>query len=322
MNLPTSKPIALPKLSERAQLGLVFGIAMFCGLAASLAVYRFLKDKERAMRDNPAAMSTSPVIVARQDLAPGTAVGRLSVEVADWPKNHEPPHSFSSVDRVAGRHVLTRIYRGEPIVETRLVPDGEHGGLSVRIPEGMFAMSVKVSPEIGVSGFIQPGNRVDVFATVKLTRAEPLTKLVLQNILVLAVGHEIESKDQNPDDVTTVTLALTPEEAEKLAAAKSEGDLVLALRNIKDKQLYETPGFSSAELVKERTVRQGGAVASSSESGTPGPEATSGPGKAKPAAGGKDKTEVAAQPATPQPKYQVVELIEAGKPSEFKFKNE
>ncbi len=315
-----------PKMTERAQLGVVISIALVCGLAASVATFRFLKDKERLIKTGAEHVAVATVVVARQDLEAGTVIGRLSLETASWPSESQPSKSFKDIDQVVGRQVLSKIFRGEPVVESRLLAQGEHGSLPYRIPDGLLGISVKVTPEIGVSGFIQPGNRVDVIATVKVQRGEPVTKLVLQNILVLAVGHEIDEKDKKPEDVATVTVAVSPEEAEKLTASLHEGHLVLALRSVRDKRVYETPGFSNSELVKIHR-RSAQATAQAEAEGQDGDSASAGQQpawqerlkqlKAK-QKGGKN---VAQTPPVDQSKVKVVELIEAGNVSEVKFNN-
>src|SRR5438309_358913 len=98
MNAPTqnaeTKGLELPKLPERAQLIIVVTIALLCGLAASIATFRFLRERERLLASGPAKPTTMPLVVARQDLEPGNEVGQLNVEVIEWPREHEPPKGF------------------------------------------------------------------------------------------------------------------------------------------------------------------------------------------------------------------------------------
>jgi pilus assembly protein CpaB len=300
----------------------VLGVALLFGLMASIATFRVLRGRQASGAGGSAA--TIAVVVARQDLTPGTSINRLNLDTAPWPREHVPPQSFEQVDDVVGRQVSGKIFRGEPIVASRLLAQGEAGGLNFRIPDGMLAMSLKVSPEIGVSGFIQPGNRVDVITTVKVQRREPMTKLVLQNILVLAVGHEIDEKDDKPEEAPTVTLAVTPEQAEKLAASKSEGSIVLALRNVKDQRLYETPGFTTADLVKirpaRRTTESAAKEPADDEAESIEDRAAATLAKAK-ARASKRRGAAAEQAVAPvaEQKVKVVELIQAGTRSEVKF---
>jgi pilus assembly protein CpaB len=127
------------------------------------------------------------------------------------------------------------------------------------------AMGVKVDKVVGVSGFIHPGNRVDVLVTLSRgERAhEPMTKIVLENILVLATGTELEKsgKQEKPQQVDVITLEVTPEEGEKLALAATEGKLQLALRNYSDTANSETkgttiPGLLSRTEAPKATVKK------------------------------------------------------------------
>jgi pilus assembly protein CpaB len=321
--------------SEKTQLAVVLGVAVLFGLIASLATFRFLREKERAVTTGADA-PMAQLVVARQDLSAGSTINRLNLETIPWPREHVPLKSFQDMDQVVGRQVTGKIFRGEPIVESRLVAQGEAGSLQFRIPDGYLAMSMKVSPEIGVSGFIEPGNRVDVITTIRVQRGEPVTKVVLQNILVLAVGHEIEEKDNKPDEAPTVTMAVTPEQAEKLAAAKSEGTVVLALRNLRDQKFYDTPGFSSAELIKVRRVLTKAPSAGDEDdeeelAGEDEEEASAADSDAvakaraalakRRARKGKGKGQEAA-PADGERKVRVVELIQAGTVSEVKFQGQ
>jgi pilus assembly protein CpaB len=322
------KRLAIPRLSQQAQLAVVFGVAIACGTMASVAAVRFLRGQAQAIRERAAAMTpappaTIPVVVARQELAPGAVLERSALRLVEWPAGGEPRGSVSRLDELVGRRIKTKVFPGEAVVEMRLVPRGEQGGLQVRIPEGMRAVSLKVDPEIGVSGFITPGSRVDVLATMSVDRDERLTKVVLQHIQVLAVGQEIEYEDDQPTDATTVTLAVSPEEAEQLALARSEGKVMLALRNLQDSHIAETPGFSLLELTKLRPLHQ-------EQESLPEPlqERSAGSHQEPMVESTPHETTAEGKPAAaepeeptppPPPRYHVVELIEGKTISEAKF---
>lgn len=319
-------PFAAVRLSPSVQLALVVTIALTSGVMASVGAYRFLTDRAKAAASHSVGSLTS-VVVARQDLSAGDTVGPGMVEIVPWPMGHHPAQSFSSLEEAQGRVIKTAIFRGEPLVDSRLVPQGERAGLQVRIPPGLLAMSVKVDPEIGVSGFIQPGNRVDVVATMRIPGASPITKVVLQHLLVLAVEHQIEQHDEHPTDATTVTLAVTPEEAEKLALASREGAIMLALRNLRDEHQHETPGFSVAELARLRpnfnaeasnvpAVYAPSMPALRPATHVPAPE----PASAQEAVATAPDQLAAPIPAPlPTPRYHVIQLIEGESTSEVKF---
>src|SRR5262245_6016394 len=119
------------------------------------------------------------------------------------------------------------------------------------IPEGMRAMSVRVDDVTGVSGFITPNSRVDVLVA-RAPGGEgnegQRSKLVLQDIPVLAIGKSIAQTQDKPVEVPTVTLLVSPEDAERLTLATRYEPVRLALRNYSDNQLVGTPGLSTATL--------------------------------------------------------------------------
>jgi pilus assembly protein CpaB len=120
------------------------------------------------------------------------------------------------------------------------------------IPEGFRALSVRVNDVIGVAGYVLPGTKVDVVATVNPTQNQPdiTSKVILTNVLVLAAGTKIEQDEKNkPIQVSVVTLLVNPDEAEKLALASTEGKIQLALRNPLDKTAPPTYGIKPAVLM-------------------------------------------------------------------------
>jgi pilus assembly protein CpaB len=143
----------------------------------------------------------------------------------------------------------------EPITEARLAPEGTAGGLSAVIPEGYRAMTVKVDDVVGISGFIMPGTLVDVVVVIdpaeKAGMQDPISKIVLQNIKVLANGQNIDKpeSEREANSVKAVTLLVTPEQAEKLALAASEGKLQLVMRNSIDQGDERTTGINKRGLL-------------------------------------------------------------------------
>lgn len=154
------------------------------------------------------------------------------------PKSSLPEGAFRRLDQVVGRIAITPIRVREPITNIKLAPEGVGAGLSLVIPEGYRAMTVKVDDGVGVSGFIMPGSFVDVvvfiFAASRQGGADPgpISEIVLQNIKVLASGAKIDSPEnqRQPSGVKAVTLQVTPQQAEKLVLAAIKGKLQLVMR--------------------------------------------------------------------------------------------
>jgi pilus assembly protein CpaB len=143
----------------------------------------------------------------------------------------------------------------------KLAPAGVGAGLSAVIPEGYRAMTVKVDDVVGVSGFIMPGSFVDVVAIIIPPAQQggeakdPISKIVLQNIKVLASGAKIDSPDnqREPTSVNGVTLQVTPEQAEKLVLAANQAKLQLVMRNYGDQEATKTGGANRTTLLSGET---------------------------------------------------------------------
>ncbi len=148
--------------------------------------------------------------------------------------------------------------RHEPILPGKLASKEAGSGLPPIIPAGKRAMSVRVNEVIGVAGYVLPGTHVDVVATASASnRTEDMTsKVVLSNVEVLAAGTRLEqdSKDSKPMQVTVVTLLVTPDEAERLTLASTEGKIQLALRNPLDLESPETAGVKPGDAARHRSA--------------------------------------------------------------------
>ena len=198
-----------------------------------------------------------PVLVAKTDIGWGTRLNAEMVTTAPYFKEALPPNYVTKVEDVAGRIVITPIRSGEPVVKHRLAPqDIRTGGVSAILKEGHRAIAVKGDKVIGISGFVKPGDKVDVLVSVRSNRGSndtEKTKIVLQNILVLATGTQVESgSDGKPHEVDVYTLEVTPDQAEKLTLAANEGKIQLALRGLIDSEEVETEGATIASTLALR----------------------------------------------------------------------
>ena len=237
-------------MNRKRILGIV-GFAICLALVASLGAYRFLSEKNQMAES--AKLQTVGVAVAVVDIPLGTTINSNQIGVSLWPRNLYPKDAFTTAVPVVGRVAMRDFLRGEPVVESKLVPkDKSSGLLSLKVPAGMRAFTVKVNEVVGVGGFIVPDSRVDVVVTTAVSpqrQQEQVAKTFLQNILVLAAGQVVEQKDNKPVTVNTVTLAVTPDESEKLALASNDGKIQLVMRNFADAQKVETPGSDKGGLL-------------------------------------------------------------------------
>jgi pilus assembly protein CpaB len=223
---------------------------LLLAVLAGVGAYKFLSGQSRVAEQ--ARLQTVGIVVAQVDIPLGSTINPNQVAVSAWPKDNFPKDAIADSKVVAGRVALRDFLRGEPVVESKLVPLNKPTGLlSLKVPSGMRAFSIKVNEVVGVGGFIVPDSRVDVVVTTPPTpnSQEKVAKIFLEDIRVLAAGQVIEQKENKPVTVNTVTLALLPEEAEKLALAGNDGIIQLVMRNFADNVLVMTGGSSKGRLL-------------------------------------------------------------------------
>jgi pilus assembly protein CpaB len=146
-----------------------------------------------------------------------------------------PPGTFTSFQDVEDRWVQVKMLQDEPIVDRKLAPKGSPAGMIARIPEGMRAFAIEVNEQTGVSGFVLPDHRVDVIYNENNAGGKPQAETILEDVLVLASGTVFTRPEDRSIQAHTVTLAVTPDQVDKLVAARSKGGLLsLSLRGIND----------------------------------------------------------------------------------------
>ncbi|MDP3911214.1 MAG: Flp pilus assembly protein CpaB [Gemmatimonadales bacterium] len=224
-------------------------VAVVLAVAAGGSVYLYLKGMPTAATAGEQVMETVPVVVASKDLTFGTLLKEHELSVVNFPKESVPSGSYSSLDSVLNQTTKVFVVAGEPILASKLSSIG--GGLSVRIPSHMRAMSVKIDEVTGVSGFVLPGDRVDVVVTVENVAGTnvAVTKTILQDIEVLAAGTKTETHNNRNITVQTATLVIDPDGAEKLALGVHQGKVHLSLRNPVDHQLTEARSTDTRDML-------------------------------------------------------------------------
>jgi pilus assembly protein CpaB len=206
--------------------------------------------------DEQGQLGTTKIAVAAIDIEIGSRLTPALIRMADWPSASVPANAITDATKAVDRVVKISVQRGEPILETKLAPEGTKGGLSAVVAPGNRAMTVRVNDVIGVAGFALPGNYVDIIVNTQQegraqspTSDTSISKIVLEHILVLAVAQEANRDDTKPKVVTAVTLEVTPGEAEILDLARSVGTLSLVLRNQVDPKLAQTAGANKSLLL-------------------------------------------------------------------------
>jgi pilus assembly protein CpaB len=225
----------------------MIGISIFAALAAVWIAARWVSQETN--------IRTGKVVVANADIDIGSKLTGPMVRVADWPIGSVPAGAVSDASKIIDRVILINLQRGEPVLDSKLAPEGAKAGLSAIVAKGKRAITVKVNEVVGVAGFALPGNYVDVMVNTQDEAAKgadkdnSLSKIVLERILVLAVAQETSTDANKPKVVSAVTLEVTPEEAEKLDLARSVGNLSLVLRNQVDQDAVKTVGTTKAKLL-------------------------------------------------------------------------
>lgn len=275
-------------------------ILMFAFVVASLCSYVVYRIAGK--QANAAKPPTSRIMVAARNLEIGTVIKESDLRQGEW-VGTPSRNMMVAKEGVLGRGVISKVYEGEPILDSRLAPAGSGGGMAATIPAGMRACAVKVDDVVGVSGFVVAGMRVDVLISGTAPGAPvnsgPKVKTVLQNIEVLSAGTNIQKDNEGkPVQVPVVNLLVTPEQAEVLSLASSQTHIQLVLRNPLDLDTTKTPGVAMSSLFSDGSAP------------SPRPQAT----EVK-----VPKSIVPVAPALVQPRVYLVEVMNGPKKSEEKF---
>ena len=239
-------------MKKQHRTWIVLIVAIATAALGSYGVYRAVLQ----MPVREVEVASMQVVVAAQPLAMGTRLHPNHLRLVAWPSRNPVPGAFSDPKELVDRGVISPIGENEPITMSKVASLEAGAGLPPVIPEGMRAISVKVNEVIGVAGFVVPGTIVDVLVTVRPTNAaqdEPMTRTVVSKVQVLTAGTKYDqekSKTGEPIPTSVVTLAVLPEDAERIALASNEGKVTLALRNPLDVNSTDTRGIKLAALMR------------------------------------------------------------------------
>ena len=240
-----------------------FGVALLLGLVTSILVFSWLQNEKNRLMAAPILLNKNvQVLVANADLPWGTKLTPEMMQMQEFPLGAIPEGHFTSLEAIKDRVILVDLKRNELLLESKLAPLGTtNGGVAAVTDINKRAMSVKVDDVIGVAGFIKPNDRVDVMVTIEPEggkQANMMSKMILENVKVLAAGTQMErkGKDEEPKQVTVITVEVDVEEAEKLALASTQGRLRLALRNPLNKEHVLTKGANVGALLSSYRPKQ------------------------------------------------------------------
>lgn len=237
---------------RRLRPWLILILALVTGGTAGVLALRYLRQYTPPLA---AETRSGFVAVATRQLPVGTLLQPTDVRLVEWPGAIMPSGYIATTEAAVGRGLITPVQENEPLLETKLAPTGVGGGLPVLIDDGMRAVSVRVDDVVGVAGFVLPDTRVDVLLTMESPSGEPTTEVILQKVRTLAAGQEVQrDRDGKPRAVPVITVAVTPEQAETLALASSQGRIQLALRNALDTATVSTSGARMGTLLGRPSV--------------------------------------------------------------------
>jgi pilus assembly protein CpaB len=234
-------------MNRRSRHLVVLAVAVVTAAIASFAVYRAI-----LLAPSQAAERHQMVVVAARPIAIGTELTARDVKVLAWPGGSPISGAIGDPKAVINRGLLTAVLENEPITVNKVAAANEGTGLSPVIPRGMRALAVRVNDVIGVAGFVVPGSRVDLVVTMRQTNGS-ITRTAASNVQVLTAGTRQDQgkpdDDKKPNQSTVVTLMVTPQDAERIALAQSEGEIMLVLRNPLDTEVTTSVGVKTEALL-------------------------------------------------------------------------
>ncbi len=234
----------------------IFLIALLIAAVGAAFIYRILSVQQAELERARASAvgAVTDVTVAAVSIDIGTRLKPEHIRLVKWPKDAAPANSISDPEALVGKVARYNIRHNQPFLMSDLTAESA-GIMPLLIEDGMRAISVKVDKVTGVSGFITPSSRVDVLATGSVETEgggagarEDRSKLILQNVRVLATGTHIEQVDGGAVEVPTVTLLVAPDDAEKIALVARRDPVFLALRGYRDNGDVKTEGASMKKL--------------------------------------------------------------------------
>jgi pilus assembly protein CpaB len=227
---------------------LVVGLAFLMASVATALVYWTIISRPPEYKE----IAHAYAIVAARPLTLGARVTAADVRSVPWPAANPVPGGFTVIEDVIDRGVIAPVAENEPLTGNNVAPKEAGVGLPPTIPPGMRAISVKVNEVVGVAGFVIPGTRVDVMVVLR-----DLARVVVSNVQVLAAGTRYDqevAREGKAIPSTVVTLLVSPADAEKVALASTEGQILLTLRNPLDVVPTASPGTRSSSLTSNATA--------------------------------------------------------------------
>ena len=235
--------------------GVFLGLAVGIALVTAILAYNWFQGQRQQVpqpvEQKVVTVEGVPIAVASADMAWGTPISKEMIREVPFPQESLPAGHFKKLEDLKGRVLLTPVTRNEPILESKLAPiEIKSGGVVAVLDPEKRAMAVKVNEVVALPGFIKPGDRVDVMVTFSDGKKGQITKTVLENMRVLAIGTQMERapEGEKPVPVKIITFEVSLIEAEKLAMASNGGQIRLALRSPLNPATKKTRGATFKDL--------------------------------------------------------------------------
>ena len=226
-------------------------LALVVAVVASVLIYKWMK-KQTAPKEvaKIEEVRLKEAATAEVNLPVGTQLKAEMIKSVSFLEDSLPPGSFSDPNELVGRVVIAPLERQELILESRLAPkDVKRGGMAAILKPGKRAISIAGNKNLGVSGLVNPGDRVDILLTTTAGKGK-INKTIFENVLILATGAQLSKNPEGKTSpVDSYTLEVTPEQAEKVILAASQGKIHFALRSVLDRQTVLTTGATPPEIL-------------------------------------------------------------------------
>lgn len=226
---------------------LIFGLVLIMGVALAggamymakdrIAQYQSVLARQAYALDNQ--VEVTQVFVANRRIRYGEALTPADVRPIAWPAGALPNGAFTEAEALFAedieelRYVLRVIERDEPILAVKVTAPGEEAGVAARLSKGMRAFAITTDVASGVSGFLSPGDRVDVYWTGNGADSS-ITRLIQAGVQLIAIDQNDDEDDGRPTIARTITVEVLPEQVAMLAQAQATGRLALALVGVRD----------------------------------------------------------------------------------------
>lgn len=240
-------------MAKKGGAGGVILVAIVLGLATAYLIWAYFRKMDEQSRKN-----WQPVVVARQDIKARTKVTRDMLELTAFPKELIAENSIGKIEQAENRMTARDIRSKEQVRNNDLVQEGMVPTLAYKVPEGMRAIAIGAGEVMSVGTSVQPGDHVDIVATYHDPRTrQELTKMLMQNVLVLAVNRgQTEAGGKEGGAASSMTLAVKPEETELVAAADRQGALRISLRPVNDNKVVSTDGVTTRDFSGARVQEE------------------------------------------------------------------